>query len=443
MFISAEAQQKTCSSVSYSGRSDRDRTYELGDLLLETELYKLHGRLAFAEQCWCRSGLADVVMVFKTDENYKIEDNEDYWKRFEEEILPAVSSRCGKIWRIEIRHHVEGFYFDYVGRLVEKENVDNFLKQESAQIAPLGSVKVIFAKDGTPKRLWSFKGSSIAGYRERIKTQTADFIVRQAEAKRQAEVKQQQMLAAKRPIHRTKAANVLKLLETPLAKNAPTTYDFSQYVKNKVLLSIYTGNFEPFTEKYEPEDAERIAMSFDLNNLNEVMKITRLRIAINMAFVAYHRAFEDNCSSNKDIPWDKARLRRPATITRNGLGIETGRTREENFEFSVREPFVNSFERAFIAINNPDGIGQLMSGVSSSEYERYKNDFQKFLAVEKCSSPAIRQFEVNLYLANEWLLPLQQLQQTNKLEKQMPQLDNQKPKPQTGKIKAKPALRIN
>jgi hypothetical protein len=111
------------------------------------------------------------------------------------------------------------------------------------------------------------------------------------------------------------------------------------------------------------------------------------------------------CGKDEELLYPAFRL------TTVGFGIEVGRTPDENFQFWVREPFAESFKRSFIVINSGDGVSQLFAGISGTVFRQFKNDFKMFLIAERCSSPAVRQFELNLYLPNEWMLPLQVLYQ--------------------------------
>lgn len=76
----------------------------------------------------------------------------------------------------------------------------------------------------------------------------------------------------------------------------------------------------------------------------------------------------------------------------------------------IREPFVERVSADFGYMTDPKWA------VSDLTFKRYKDELTRFITTEKCSSPALRQFEVNLYLAERWFLPLHELYQPEQIK---------------------------
>ena len=87
-----------------------------------------------------------------------------------------------------------------------------------------------------------------------------------------------------------------------------------------------------------------------------------------------------------------------------------GRTQEMTEDYFIREPFVERMSASFGYMTDPN------RAVSDYTYTRFKDELTKFITAEKCSSPALRHFEVNLYLAERWFLPLQELYQPGQIK---------------------------
>jgi hypothetical protein len=197
------------------------------------------------------------------------------------------------------------------------------------------------------------------------------------------------------------------------------------------LTGIYSGDFKPFTKGYETSaDAEDVDTALN-------------RHQIRMAYVAYHRAFEEVCRPNNEFDWTEVSFRWTK-------GFD-----EQVVTYLVRAPFAGAFRKAFLKVETEDSIGSWVKSLSEITYQNYKSDLRRFLSAENCSSPAVRQFEVNLYLANEWFLPLQVLYEPSKpdsqrlgaesnkpdLEKAKPGPVPQRPKPKTRKPRSRAGTR--
>lgn len=102
------------------------------------------------------------------------------------------------------------------------------------------------------------------------------------------------------------------------------------------------------------------------------------------------------------------RYRQPDIVTTNLFGVELSRIEGDTYTYNVREPFAASFLNAHKGIMEVRDGAEFI-GITQRAYDSYKNDFDRFLQKEGCSSPIVRLFEVNLYLATEWLWPWQKL----------------------------------
>src|ERR1044071_5423932 len=112
----------------YARESDKIG-YAAGELLKETPLYRFYGwyqKLSSGGEYyvkWCNDHLrsATVSIVFKADDNYKVENTPAYWKRFEDEMLPLITSRCPGGEVIAILNYVEGAQIEYLNRIVSRK----------------------------------------------------------------------------------------------------------------------------------------------------------------------------------------------------------------------------------------------------------------------------------------------------------------------------------
>lgn len=396
---------KICSDVNIQNQTPQQRSYNLGDQLMTTELFDLYGRLAYASECWCNYSSVKVVVVFKRDENYKIEDNEEYKNQVENVIVPFVRSKCGDFSSLEITHHVKDHYLDISGNVQNAGNVP----RQSFDMAYLNINS--YNDEGTLKRKFSSKGS-INGVRQNLMDLKIANEKRKAEIARTAEEARKTSIERRKPIHRKLAADVLKIMNLRSAKNPPASYDFSGYENKYYWENIYIGNFKPFTDKYdEAEDyAKATAKAMADGNAADLYNLANLRPGIMAANFAYHRAYEDTCQTNKEIPWVKIPLTIPARAIRDGFANIIGRTQEMTEDYFIREPFVERVSADFGYMTDPK------RAVSDYTYKRYKDELTKFITAEKCSSPSLRQFEVNLYLAERWFLPLQELYQPEQIQ---------------------------
>jgi hypothetical protein len=389
------------------------KLYEAGELLLETGLYRLYGRASWLEgprvapECWCSQEFigmerATLSMVFKADERYRIKNDEEYWRRFEHEILPVVLARCSPVMKIQVLHHVEGFYLD------QNYNVsDRPIKAWRSEPLSDAIYQVSTLRAGGVGRGWTDRPiESIADVRATRKAIEERDRVREEEERRAAEQKRAADLARRRVRDRAMSAEVLKVLELAKGK-APEKYDFSGYEQCEALENIYGGNFEPLNGGYEYADQFKIVLNLDFAAGFEMSRLGALN---SIAYYAYHQEYAKQCLSNKEIPWEKLVVERSLVSkeVRGFFEIERNRWPLESWEFWVRRPFWGAFSRLYkVGKQNP--LDQALVGISPTLLGEYGRDFEKFLKREGCGSPAVRHFEVNLHLVTSWMMPLQEL----------------------------------
>lgn len=474
MEASIKAEQLEAQKQLYRERyrdAARARGYGVAELLKEGAGYSLHASFLHdgrAEWCSPARRQAVVSLLLQGGETYVVENGADYWRRFEGELLPAVAAGCPGAETVYVLNYVDGFYLNFEQhRVAARPDPDYPSDPVSVGVYTAGAdaARKLSWLEGdslsnltsggrrTPSQL-AFKAppeaaagarASVASLRAALRErharqeaearlrrerEAAERLAREAEEARRAEAERQQKLARDRERHRARAAEVLVLYKP----GAPARYPFSGYVRGEALRDIYAGNFEPFTGGHGPEafsegrvlgswlgamldrNAER-GLSNMLNDVSEMAAIARLRLPVRIAYFAYHQAYEELCRANHEIGWSQASIR-TGPDTRPGL-FESGRVRGHTYLYDVRTPFAQTFLDTY-NVAQEGQLAQFVTGVSFSTRREFHDDFRRFLSAEGCASPAVRHFEVNLYLATEWLLPLQELQPPARLRPAAP-----------------------
>lgn len=179
--------------------------------------------------------------------------------------------------------------------------------------------------------------------------------------------------------------------------------------------NVYSGNFEPFTgghRTYNDWKSSTIHSGFGnadvrnplgfLLNLTETAakasEVSNRRDALALSYYVYHITYQEQCGTDKEMPWGVSALE--FFLTENDVEVSGSRTKGN--VYVVREPFRGAFNEAYGTVGNTNNV-------SPSITPPIQNDFRKFLKQEGCTSPAVRFFETNLYLAMKWQLPLQEL----------------------------------
>jgi hypothetical protein len=398
----SNAPTRACDTELINTRSAEDRAYDAGRLLLETSSYRLHTKIYRGAECWC-DDQARLVMIFKKGEAQVIMDSPEYRKRFDEEIMSVIKPLCRTDDDIAVDHHVQGFFITETGDLVKREDAAPLLANSNFRSEPLSKFRRYYNSrsvyGGRIQYFWKGDLVSIAAKQNEI------------QAKLRETAEHEQFVAQRPQRYREKAAKVLQLLDTVDADAGAAPYDFSSLTNAAVLQAIYTGNFERFHGKYEQED---VLEMIGAGNVSGLMDFGRTRAPVMLAQSAYHRLFYQNCSNTTEIPFVVVRYRQSDIVTRNFFGVELSRIEGNTYTFNVRSPFAASFLNAHKGIDEAVDSGGAAIGITQRAYDSYKNDFDKFLQKEGCSSPVVRLFEVNLYLAAEWLWPWQKLVELKK-----------------------------
>lgn len=467
------ASERRLRAESYRAESRR-MGYSVGEPLKETGLYRLYAAYLGAQEDWCspKDKRALVSQIFKADENFKIDNDAGYWARFESEVLPAVAAACPDAEKVYVLHHVEGFYVNVgrysVSRQPDPNHPSDLLNIAVYSLAPEDPKKYDWIYgDGSAsvlpnvvyprrrpvgRRDYSTAGltndpslTSVARIREvlknleaaeeaRKKREAAEAEARRIEEARRAEQERLQKQAAKRERNRAQAAPLLALYKL----NAPARYNFAGYEQQQVLQDIYLGNFTPFNGDYESDaDAELRATRALLNGyfqkdldsslarmpdaVKEAATFARLRLPLKIAYFAYHEAYAEQCRTNHEIAW----------------GVATIRRGDQTYNYYVRMPFGETFNSSYNAANG-GAVAQVLIGTAPTPKGDFDRDFRRFLKAEGCASPAVRHFELNLHLATDWKLPLQELLPPQILNARPPQPPPTAPQRESRPLKPQP-----
>lgn len=442
------AQRRETSRTNSSNVDPENHDTLVDSKLAETNLYELYGR-GLEKSCSSPKRPPMITMVLKVAEDFSVsETNESYRNIVENEVIPLVKKQCGDFEELYVSNYLKGIrlarisepgFWDY-GKDYSV-NDPNFSGREYSLVNFLIRIdiqgKVRYSRIGG-----AGNETSLAAIRKQFTSseklkETKKIEESQSYAESQRKVKEQKINSQK-----TKAGSVLALYK----KGAGKEYNFAGFSQQESLQNIYKGNFEEFTGGYEQSiinETVRAQASLYLSRaplddifkenkrLTELMlKISQLRAPIMIAYFAYHQAYEGQCSTNKEIAW-KDGTRRVDLVKMRGA-IEVSRIRGNTFYFSVREPFYDTFVKSLNV--GTDGLSaELLTGTPASTGQLFQNDFVKFLKKEGCASAKVRHFESNLYLATEWLLPLQELIPPEILQSQSTETENRKPQPEVKK----------
>jgi hypothetical protein len=445
-----------------------DRIHMAGKLLIENERFAAYRHRPYYstsgnhESIFCSSIFMDeanreskISLVFKANHDTVITNDEEYRRRFEEEIFPVLKEQCQNVKRIYIYNYVHGV------RIYHQLNGKNYdsavltYDQQPPQGSSESSLNYVLVNLESGKFSYEVRNDGASPYDSlgtRRDIATSISYVREIQALRESARIEQKQSAVKNRIegNLAKAAEVFKFYK----KGAPPTYDFSGYANQPLFQNIYAGKFEPFTGGFESREAwvsgnirsgfgnadARNPFGFLLNLLDttaDAADIRARRDALDGVFYAYHLAYKEQCALNTEMPWDVSAL--TFYLTRNGVRVEDSEV-EGNVHL-VRKPFLKTFNGSYGNLGNT-------ANVTPPIPDALTNDFRKFLKTEGCSSAAVRYFETNLYLATEWMPPLQQLQEFIRVEQPKPvveqpkaQTEAQKTKPQNEKVRPRPRRR--
>lgn len=469
--VFAQRRQPPRSADSSSNSEYDPENHHLVDgKLAETNLYELYRSQIRPADSQClysnSSNKAFVALVMKIDADYVVSEvNKEYKQVVENEVIPLIKKQCQYVDTIYVSNYIKGIRLERIDRRYDyaKEHsvgdssfngrefpLVNYLVQINNQGAVSYS-RIGGAGSETSLTAIRKRYATELELEEKEKVEGARLRVEEA---RQAEINKQRAKEQNIANQRAKASNVLVLYK----KGGNVNYYFSGYTQQSTLQNIYSGNFKPFTGGYEQSIINETAKAQasllyarapldDILNENKrltalLLHIAQIRTPIMIAYFAYHQAYQDQCSTNKEISW-KDGGRRIDLIKMRGA-IEAERIRGDVFYFSIREPFYDTFLKSLNAGNDELAVA-ILTGTPMSTKREFQSDFVKFLKTEGCASAKVRHFEVNLYLATEWLMSLQELlppesleTQAIPVEKQQSQPEIQKANPTTKKTRIKP-----
>jgi hypothetical protein len=98
--------------------------YPVDELLLQTPKFDVYTRISDRYQSeWCapENGLVQINYVFKTGETAEILIDDNYWKDFENKILPILNERCDSARTIVVFNYVRGVYL-YDDKVADRPN---------------------------------------------------------------------------------------------------------------------------------------------------------------------------------------------------------------------------------------------------------------------------------------------------------------------------------
>lgn len=409
----------TISATVYAQRSDSNPR-KLGKQLVKTDNYILYAASGNFDQCMKYTPY--FVLVYDVSPNYVFEPN-----GFIDLAIQTFETKCSGInlkedqliglsiylkdIRItknddsyEINGTTEDYEYPFLDIGISRNKYTNFEWRVntfggSALDASEKPWSLETLEKKIEKRKQDLAKSKIEAEKDRI-----------AEKKYQAEAPQRAAVAAKKRIvdERNLSASVLRLIKP----NAPKKYNFAGYSNQKVLENIYNGQFDSFVSRKELDDAvfeaerarnnidPRLALEMLANMIQSGTKLALVKeryTELASYYFGYHNVYFELCQKNKEIPWVTGEIYK-FWLTKNGKFVEGS----ERFGYSgsIREPYKETHKETY------ELLAQRLETKPQISEEKL-SDFRKFLQAEGCSSPTVRDFEANLYLATNLRLPLQ------------------------------------
>ncbi|HEY9284954.1 MAG TPA: hypothetical protein VIP46_15980 [Pyrinomonadaceae bacterium] len=223
---------------------------------------------------------------------------------------------------------------------------------------------------------------------------------------------------------RSKFSSIIKLGK----RNAPPSYDFGGYSNRLVMRDIYKGKFTRFPSRAElsaarsyttPGNMLGIAADVATDKSSPLTVYLEKAILIWTNFFAYHQTYAKVCRQTKDVPWTQGTVYE-FYLTKGGERVSGSET--YGTTGAIREPFKESYDHAYEMLASRTKTQPEISDIMLNEYE-------VFLKNSGCDSPAVRQFELNLYLANSLApLPIQVLYKPEPIPLETKKPDAPKPK---------------
>ncbi len=393
-----------CANEKVTPETSRNVLYSIGPLLLNTDSYSVYGeRIRYPSDCWySQFGEARISVIFKGNDLTTIPKGDDFRLILTEKIIPLIKDKVYKVRFVSVINHIDGYFIAHGKLPVKDSSGDEFAKVHTSSV-PLSLVTYSKFDDNPENYNYVGEKLSIAEFRRWTETNIAA-----AKIERKRKELEDKVLLEKRKVdERRNAAEVLALVRHPSGPS-PKNYDFSGSKDGVILEAIYTGNFSRIREDsdYDLKTILDSAKKFDLERIRQMY----LRVAtLNFLYMAYHDAYEIHCSANKDISRRDYFYTSPIEVRLNWLGRELGRSGGSTTKFVLRKPFGPTYVDKYAFLNELDPMVAYAIAPAFSATAKVKPDLSKFILAEKCSSPALRLFEVNLYLLVNMMLPMQEL----------------------------------
>jgi hypothetical protein len=422
--------------------------YPVAELLKETDSYRLHTSFlngGNTEWCSANGNQAVVGLIFKANENFRVENNDQYWRLFDSEILPAVKSACPVADKVYVLNYINGFYINFDQNKVNTSPINN---------SPSNMLNVGVYTGSTNIRSWmggsgSFGGGN--GYSSGRRGQTTAPVITDSNATpsfasianlrtalqgRQAKIDEEIRISREKSATAEAARQAEIARQSEARRNLLATGGFSSKgLKNEAVFeNIFLGNFE--------------ALPFKRDDL----------ITFNVLFNYYLDASADSCPITGD---NKVMMTRQVcnewVLYRNGNRTCTGWRTEPTGKYT--EPALwaakKSIDRAqAVKIMDPTTIftelEKMVRGQTLGETSKaldFSTDIDTLFRVNSCSGQGLKRFQENLrrFAVNEkpLLEPLSSPKSEDlptKTESEKPQTIVQKPKPTPKKtaIKKRP-----
>jgi hypothetical protein len=432
--------------------------HNAGKLLRETPLVKVHLRASGGADM-CTPTVADIVLVFKVDEQYRIANEPSYWSVVDDVVVPAVIAECGGARMIRLENYVDDFRLAAAGAgaprvyarterfMTRREQAPGFAATEDGEAVETPLNRAARTVGGGRVLPRSFSGNernaaaadivSIADARAEFDRYTAERAVsaagRQPGAGRSpapsrgaptvapespstrenpppgtVEIGLSETVDAALGIHRRDSIGpVLEAVRGWSPARLRSDVSFLPYAYEDVLGDAFRGNFQPWLGRAPnwPDGLQDRARGWLLD----------------VAVLAYHINYAKQCRSapGKWVEW----TRRTETQSYNRFG-PIGPPIVFEKSSIVRAPFLPAFriraERqrggmqdlssgtALLIVSNTfKGIFERPRGTPNQRW--FEQDFKMFIDKAGCTSDATTQLEVNLHLLADGFPPLQEL----------------------------------
>ncbi|HQU85979.1 MAG TPA: hypothetical protein PKY59_22825 [Pyrinomonadaceae bacterium] len=443
-FVLAMLLATAFSAAVFAQRNDSENPRKLGEQWIKAENYTLYASSSGRNQC--TDFIPEFVLVYDVPANYVFES-----EGFIKLALDTFETKCSgsnlkqeQIIKLNIyfkdkqigKNKDDGYYS--IGLTSESYEIPFLILLISRNQYTKYEWRVtpnVYSTLNEYQKPWSLETleKNIAKRKqdaEKAKIEMEKYYAEQEKFK--AEAPQREAAAAKQRIidERNLSVPVLRLIKP----NAPETYNFTGYSNQKVFEAIYKGEFSGFVSRkeldnavFEAEEARnnadpRLALEMLANMIQSGAKLSAVidrYKELASYYFAYHNTYFELCGKNKEVPWVTGEVYK-FWLTRDGRFVEG--SEKYGYSGSIRAPYKETHVKTYELLAK-----RLQAKPQISE--ETLGDFKKFLQTEGCSSPTVRNFEANLYLATNLRLPLQVLYDRALIEPVTKQnTENQSPK---------------